>query len=390
MWKEIEYKKAVDKASQALREKWEHSTDDQVLQESMQLMFSKKLDSMGGIDEAPKDAVEEAVYFAVTTVALEYAKRWGTPSFRSLTEVLRPIVTAASKAKQMPIAPKPTHGHTTRSIVASVNVNTTAPFQTIAFPSAMPTSTKMLSSQSALVKNFAEAVAIVPMPPIPPSRAVSAPQHIKPTSLPQRAMSSPPLNFYNASGGKKHNPGKNDFGSPIRKSTPPRKRKPLPFSNKMAPPTTPDTFGAPAPPEIVAASSKKMDISEDSSSLSPMRSKVYGDDIKAHVDDEWSGSILGRTASLVSPPPPGEYNIASVRRAKSPSPSISRQSLAVQTITGSCENKSFSKIGVKRKMTNIATAKEIEAEIRKRPKSHGMSPFHKELLKMNLTSIVDW
>ncbi|KAL3905119.1 MAG: hypothetical protein SGILL_009806, partial [Bacillariaceae sp.] len=341
VWKECEYKKSVDKASQALREKWEESPDDEILKASMQLMFDKKLDAEGGWGGAERSAVEEAVYFAVTTVALEYAKRWGTPSFHSLTKVLQPIVVASKKAK----GKRPTKPKAKRAVAA-------------------------------------------------PTAIVAKVNTAKLPSVPRRAISSPPIAFYHQIGRRTLNFQMGSFGSPVRGfNTAPRMNttrtgKPLPFANTalpangMSPPPrfvqkSPETYGAPAPPETVVAQSKRMDISNESSPLSPLRTKIYVHDAKATVSDESETSNAGdKSISMVSPPP--DKKKPAVATATTTPPSPRKRGRPRKTST---ENKSAN-IAVKRKMNNIMTVKEIEADIRKRPKNHGMSPFHQEMLKM--------
>ena len=203
--------------------------------------------------------------------------------------------------------------------------------------------------------------------------------------------------------------GRASFGSPVQSPMMPRTNttrtgKPLPFASsnivsaKSTPvpppastPKSPDTFGAPV--QSAGSQRKKLDLWNRSSSLSPISTRIYGDETKATVSDESESSATpGRRVSSVSPPTPDEKtNDAGAatssptkrkrgRPRKHPIVPTEDQTVDIGAAAG----------GVKRKMNNIMTQKEIEADIRKRPKNYGMSPFHQELLKMNLTALADW
>ena len=45
IWKEVHYKKAVDKSSQALREKWDKSDEDETIQKAMTAVFNNQIES---------------------------------------------------------------------------------------------------------------------------------------------------------------------------------------------------------------------------------------------------------------------------------------------------------------------------------------------------------
>ena len=422
MWKECEYQKTIDKSSQALREKWEATADDEVLKSSMQLMFDKKLETYGGWDGAERHEVEEAVYFAVTTVALEYAKRWGTKSFQNLTKGLLPIVSASKKGKAPAKAKAKKAEAASTKIVASINVNKPPPPPVATFPVEMPTATKISAEERAMAKNYADALASGRVPPSlvrasSAPRTSSAAQGAVPTSLPQRAVTSPPIQLFQQVGHRSFNfqngvwnPG--TFGSPLNRSNTSRTNttrtgKPLPFSKNIVsanstpiPPGSatkaPDTFGAPAPSQAVFNQRTKVDASNETSPLYPMRSKIYDDDIKATVSDESETSVtLGQTVSRVTPPVPTEtkaagaalQDLAAAPEYPSEEAPTPRRKRGRPRKDATVEEKDTD---AKRKMNNIMTTKEIEEDIRKRPKNHGMSPFHQELLKMNLNSFMDW
>jgi hypothetical protein len=423
IWKEIDYKKAVDKSSQALRERWEESDDDDVLQRSMTIMFNKKL-QLNSQGRASRDSVEEAVYFAVMSVALEYAKRWGTKGVASLTEQLRPIVkSVGSKAIPRPngefprpkvVAPSPLANNDARRSDASVK-KSSATFKTRPMVAAnrKTISTKAIKTTSRVSRS--------PSITKPPSAVIQAT-----VNAPANKVSATPSarSIHNRQGVTNPDiaPVVTTTSHPMNRLMPETSHNfcmPSPFTtwphidqaNTVPAPSAMqwisvgvesacavsaggDTFGAPAPAEHTPDGSQMLDsMSESASFHQPRRvhnsppsaeacqgrsDGIIAADGGRSTSGDTFGQVISRTVPPLSQGPSVTSNgaIPTLPKYMSPTPPLNSTPNGFNT--------------AKRKLSNIATQEEIEAENEKRPKCHGMSPFHREILKMNLQLLVDW
>jgi hypothetical protein len=422
VWQEIDNKKAVDKSSQALRERWDESDDDDVLQRSMTIMFNKKL-ALNSQGRASRDSVEEAVYFAVISVALEYAKRWGTKGVATLTEQLRPIVkSVGSKAIPRPNGELPPSKVVDRVDVASVDARRsestlkkgTASVKTTGRPM-VATNTSAISTKAAKKKSRSKSV--TPRPPVDIQPKPTALANNGTSTLSARSGSAhqvlmipgispvdgtvlPPMN---PSGQvMSHNFGRT---SPLSTSPFMDQANSAPGSKDLHPmytgdasanttSITGDTFGSPVPPHLMTPTSQNVDITRELTSnqqpqrllhLAPSAATVQdyaNDNIQTDCRRSENGDTFGQVIN---------HNFLHLSQGPTPTPNDATQKLpsnATPTPPINSNQNGFNT--AKRKLSNIATQQEIEADNEKTPKFHGMSPFHREILKMNLQSLVDW
>lgn len=415
VWKETEYRKAVEKSSQALRERWSSSEDDEILQRSMTVMFNKKL-QVNSSGRATRTSVEEAVYFAVMSVALEYARRWGTTGVATLTEQLRPIVKSAGtnaiprpngKVLKAPSKPSLTtisspisnpaakaFGESAATATATQSQSSSQPPTNMKMHQAMQnairhrqlqeqqmhqaaqlqrinanmqmvahqTMAPQVRQQSALSHNFVDAAAFATAPQRGPEMSqqlVAPPPFYRtssgevPTSLPIRRISSGAASA-----------GVDTFGSPApakvaavvsSKREVPKEHPPVPRQPASRSPTAPKKSASPRsiyhPPPVAAKVTHK-----------GKNGDTFGESI--------NGAILDRMPTTATP----DHAIRHPQVTPSPQ---------------ATSDNGFN-TGAKRKLGEGATEEDIPEEADKRPKNHGMSPFHREILKMNLQSLVDW
>jgi hypothetical protein len=409
VWREIDYKKAVDKSSQALRERWDQTDDDDILQRSMTIMFNKRL-QVGSSGHVRGSSVEEAVYFAVMSVALEYARRWGTQGVASLTEQLRPIVKSAGNNA----IPKPNGVIASRRATApALSTAATPEGPTDVSNKKSPTSSANRPSGSAVQSpDVSPAPSSTQATPVIQKTAVASPviQARSPVAQSSRVIpvqqtmhqtiqQSSPFRMINPNVPMVKNtvsppinrPSSHSFGNAapfatVLRHAPPQQRQPVP----TPPPvrrissgvSSGDKFGSPAPPELVATSSRMIDLSGEFTSVAERPSHrtstvqtataVAGSARKAPAGDTFGQPVIGSLSYSSSPSALNETDVVTASTVSPLSPDDNGFNTA------------------KRKINNIATEEEIEAESEKRPKNHGMSPFHREILKMNLQLLVDW
>lgn len=441
LWHELDYKKAVDKSSQALRERWENNDDDEILQRSMTVMFNEKL-KLVKAKRAHRNAVEDAVYYAVTSVALEYAKRWGTSGVTKLTNQLRPIVQSAdekpipkpngsvaldskkiidydlsSRFNAPPEYKVPTNSSNLGSVLkagagsqtpgssvktdnlsqslgnARKEVNLSLSRGTTLGSTSTSQSFVDSTNNTATPQSFVSSASNSATP----KAVVEKPKH---TETQKEFMgggmtTTPPHNgspnVLHASGGNACNTDtqSHSFGSAHPFSTihpmlvrgihsyaqtvTAAPKSPLQNRESLAG-TCKDTFGAPAPLELLAAASSVLsDVERQRSFAASMPISVSANQSMyafTRKDAPAKKSLLNESADV----------------PYSPRGSVSSSSARV---TSKTTDTTESNIG-KRMLSNIVTIAEIEADSQKRPKNHGMSPFHREILKMSLQHIVDW
>jgi hypothetical protein len=413
IWQEIDNKKAVDKSSQALRERWDESDDDDVLQRSMTIMFNKKL-ALNSQGRASRDSVEEAVYFAVISVALEYAKRWGTKGVASLTEQLRPIVkSVGSKAIPRPNGELPPSKVVDLVAVANVEASRsestlkkwTTSVKTTGGPM-VATNTSAISTKAAKKKSRSKSV--TPRLPVDIQP--------KPTALANNGTST-----LSARSGSAHQVLMIPGSSPVPPMNPseqvmshnfPSLTSPFidqansaPVSKDLHPMYTGDTsasttsiagdtFGSLVPRHLMTPTSQNVHITRERTSnqqpqqllhLTPSAATVqdYADD---DIQTDSRRSENSDTFAQVI-----NHNVLHLSQSPTPTPNDSTQKLPSNSPPTPPINSNQNGFNTaKRKLSNIATQQEIEADDEKTPKFHGMSPFHREILKMNLQSLVDW
>jgi hypothetical protein len=410
IWKEIDYKKAVDKSSQALRERWEESDDDDILQRSMTVMFNKKLE-LNSQGRASRESVEEAVYFAVMSVALEYAKRWGTEGFSSLTEQLRPIVkSVGNNAIPRPNGPlaKADTRRTDLSVKKSpVTVKTTP----IVAANTSTTSTKAASKTSPVARrpsvtdpssDVIQATLTVPainVTAAPPAVSVPIHQVASPFRMINPCIS--PVDKTLMSGSVLAT--SHSLGSPYpvitllhrdQENFPSDHDAPQRMSASVVPASSQsiggfDTFGSPAPLELTA---RKIDITGEFASIHQEKRNHYLTPSAAAAQVNSKGETPPEIRRSSNGDTFGQrINPTVLNLSRGPVATANGTTLpsnVTQTQPLNSNHNGFNT--AKRKLSNIATPEEIEAENEKRPKFHGMSPFHREILKINLQLLVDW
>ncbi|KAG7353776.1 hypothetical protein IV203_003131 [Nitzschia inconspicua] len=439
-WKEVDYKKSVEKSSQALRERWEANDDDDVLQRSMTVMFNKKL-RVNSAGRASKPSVEEAVYFAVMSVALEYARRWGTKGVATLTEQLRPIVKStgitAIPRPNGPVLPSKTKQ--TASTPASAAVKSAAAPAAVTkkpAPSKKVVQTPSVDRNSSIARPPGEAgkSAYVPGPtvtsPIPTTpatittanhfphlmaveqtvhqqfhQAFHQQQMFQAAQFHQNMNSNLPLVVNTVSPPSSLKPASSSFGTPVTFATfrpqvqqghLTNQQLPIQGTSADVPAPIVEGFGSVVQPQLVAGSTRKDNISGELNSVSkrPGRSSLAVQN-QATAD---GGVDTPTPANDVALPNSnsGDTFGQPVRRTVSHTPMASRngttQSLRPPDTTPDplAPSENGFNLGTKRRLSNIVSKQEIEEENEKRPKNHGMSPFHREILKMNLQLLVDW
>mmetsp|Transcript_282 Transcript_282/g.579 ORF Transcript_282/g.579 Transcript_282/m.579 type:complete len:574 (-) Transcript_282:156-1877(-) len=366
VWKELPRKKAVDKASQALRERWEHTAEDERLQKTMVEAFNSKIQMDKVSVRVRHEDLFAAVEFVVTMVAMKYADRNFIDLKYSMLNTMQDVVrepAAMNGSKQPPVAASIGTSATSSPIcnnnALDGSVAVTVPrtkLNSINNQSAFSTFSRSLNQEA-----FRESIG-------------STPAQSPPGSSPLETTSGVPAPsaYISAHFPKKKTPKATQSHptSPYSQSYKPQNFSPV----RLAPAATANSGERSG--QNALDTEQSPDISRHPSLIrnAPLPSeKVRTDSGVRKVTRTDTKKNVGQAPSAASSAPKTYTGPDSTTKNQ-----LDNRDKETQTRAA----------GLKRKIINIL-GKENEEETAKRPKAAVMSPFHREILKLSLYQIID-